>query len=89
MKKIPVIPIFFFFFFFCFFLLLASLSFLRISKLPSSAEEEYNSRLFNPSQSKKFREKNRRNLDARKEINLKGQKKENREQSSSETNFDT
>jgi hypothetical protein len=88
MKNFPVMPIFFFFFFF--FLLLASLSFLRISKLPSSAEEEYNSRLFNPSQSKNFREKDRRNLDARKEINLKGPKKKNpREQSSSETNFDT
>jgi hypothetical protein len=69
MKKIPVMPIF------CFFLLLASLSFLRISKLPSSAEEEYNSSLFNPFQSKKFGEKNRRNLDARKEINFKKEKK--------------
>jgi hypothetical protein len=69
MKKIPVMPIF------CFFLLLASLSFLRISKLPYSAEEEYNSRLFNPSQSKKFGEKNRRNLDSRKEINFKKAKK--------------
>jgi len=59
MKNFPVMPFFFFFFFFffCFFLLLAALSFLRILKLPSSAEEEYNSHLFNPSQSKKFGEK--------------------------------
>jgi hypothetical protein len=70
MKNFPVMAIFF-----CFFLLLAALSFLCISKLPSSAEEEYNSRVFNPSQSKKFGEKNSRNLDARKEINLKGRKK--------------
>jgi hypothetical protein len=80
MKNFPVLPIIFFFFLLLLlllllFLLLASLSFPRIWKFPSSTDEEYNSRLFTPSQSKKFAEKNGRNLDAWKERNLKGKKK--------------